>query len=283
MVICQYETNFDAFYARAKKLPYFTYLSESRPVITADSWYMACSEYSPAGVFEALLRNDAGAPASSDIIWGDKTPSYLVHMPLLKQLYPSARFIHIVRDVRDYCLSSRQAWGKHMYRAAQLWVDRLLQAEVDARLLGDDYLRLHYEELISDPASCLTRACGFLDVLFQQQMLVPSKPAENLGDTRGESRIVADNASKYRTQMPIKVQQRIEQLAGNQLRRLGYPVFFESGYRRISAPMMLAYQLMDSINLVRFEVKNRGLLEAIRFRWRLFTTSNSQGNRSHTG
>ena len=230
---------FENFYAKAMSLPYFIYLSELRPRISADEWFDACASFTLAEVFEALLRYDAIAPVGSDIIWGDKTPSYLTHMPFIKHLYPTGKFIHIVRDVRDYCLSSHQAWGKNMYRAAQLWADRLHKADKDSRQIGGDYLLLRYEDLINNPHAILLRVCDYLGVPFQEKMLFPSKVAENLGDTRGKHNIVAGNSSKYKNKMPMKVQIRIEQLAGAELQNLGYPLHFNVPNRRISGPMML--------------------------------------------
>ena len=37
--------------------------------------------------------------------WGDKTPLYMQHLPLLERLFPSARFVHLIRDGRDAALS----------------------------------------------------------------------------------------------------------------------------------------------------------------------------------
>ena len=33
--------------------------------------------------------------------WGDKTPMYMQHLPLLERLFPDARFVHLIRDGRD--------------------------------------------------------------------------------------------------------------------------------------------------------------------------------------
>ncbi|RMF40576.1 MAG: sulfotransferase, partial [Anaerolineae bacterium] len=43
--------------------------------------------------------------------WGDKTPLYVQHIPLLADLFPGAQFIHIIRDGRDAALSARKKWG----------------------------------------------------------------------------------------------------------------------------------------------------------------------------
>ena len=36
---------------------------------------------------------------------GDKTPSYVKNIPLLHSLWPKCKFVHIIRDGRDVCLS----------------------------------------------------------------------------------------------------------------------------------------------------------------------------------
>jgi hypothetical protein len=36
---------------------------------------------------------------------GDKTPSYVLNLPTLHGLWPKAKFVHIIRDGRDVCLS----------------------------------------------------------------------------------------------------------------------------------------------------------------------------------
>lgn len=49
-------------------------------------------------------------------VWGWKYPETLFVMPLIKRLFPSARFIHVLRDVRDVCLSHNgffQLTGSH--------------------------------------------------------------------------------------------------------------------------------------------------------------------------
>ncbi len=37
--------------------------------------------------------------------WGDKTPLYMQHLPLLERLFPDAFWVHLLRDGRDAALS----------------------------------------------------------------------------------------------------------------------------------------------------------------------------------
>src|SRR3712207_7075395 len=104
--------------------------------------------FGPAEVFEALVRHDVGAPRGSDLIWGDKSPMYTEHIGLLAELYPQARFIHIVRDARDCCLSAHNAWRKNMVRWAQRWAEGVTKARADGRRIPDRYLEIRYEDLL---------------------------------------------------------------------------------------------------------------------------------------
>ena len=140
-----------------------------------------------------------------------------------------------------------------------------------------DFLLIRYEDLLADPRSELESVCQFLEIDFDSAMLTPNSVAENLGDTRGRRNIVTDNTEKYRRRMNDNTRLRIEAIAGEQLRSMGYPVDFSGPTKRLSPLSLKGYQLLDGINLVRFEVAQRGVIEALRLRWNLFNTS---GNRS---
>jgi hypothetical protein len=61
-------------------------------------------------IFSCIIRTFIPASEKDAVAaWGDKTPVYLNHMLTLKKAFPSARFIHIVRDPRDRALSVSNA------------------------------------------------------------------------------------------------------------------------------------------------------------------------------
>ncbi len=187
---------FLSFYEEATTSPYFTYMREDEGGhANAQEWFDACRGYGTAQVFEALLRLDTGTLGRDEVIWGDKSPGYIRHLPLLEQLFSGARFIHIVRDVRDYVLSMQKAWGKHPLRATQRWVDGVSRAHATGGLLGSSrYLELRYEDLLSEPEAILRRVCDFLGVAFQPTMMELDRSTENLGDTRGATAIQRGNS-----------------------------------------------------------------------------------------
>lgn len=269
---------FHAFYEEMTVLPYFTYQREEGiPVLSEADWYAGCRAFTPAGVFEALIRHDTEVGPESLGIWGDKSPSYIHHIPLLREIFPNARFIHIIRDVRDHCLSMQKTWGKNPIRAAQRWVDGVATARRDAAALGSAALEIRYEDLLATPALVLKRCCALLEIPFDPAMLELRRATENLGDARGIKGLKKDNAGKWRTAMDPRLRARVERVAADVLRALDYPVDHVGPAVRVPAPELLLYQAADAIALVRSEVARHGVLGAIDFHWKLFRIN---GNRA---
>ena len=265
---------FDALYAELSRHSYFRYRRMQGALIDARRWHAACAEFSAAGVFEALVRLEAGAPPGSGRIWGDKSPSYIDDLVLLKQLYPAAKVVHIVRDVRDYCLSIRKAWGKDMLRAAQRWADGVRKARADGVTLGGDYLELRYEDLLARTEAELRRVCAFLELEFEPAMLELTGSTENLGDARGAQRVVAGNHGKFRRAMPERTLARVEEIAGALLLECGYELALPPRPpRRLSRLEMRLAQLRDAWHLARADHNGWGFWRTALFHLRYFATT----------
>ena len=116
---------FAAFYQWVTRFMYFKYMAEEGRQITPDQWLSASPNARISGLFEGLCRQDGGIPLGQPGVWGDKSPNYRNDLPALRALYPGARFVHIIRDVRDVSLSSQVAWGKDPVRNAQRWMDEV--------------------------------------------------------------------------------------------------------------------------------------------------------------
>jgi hypothetical protein len=114
--------------------------------------------------------------------WGDKTPLYMQHLPLLERLFPDARFVHLIRDGRDAALSflavptgiMTEGWGhpRDAQGFACQWATEVRSARaLGARVGHERYLELRYEELVSDPAAGLRCVCGFAGLEYDDTML----------------------------------------------------------------------------------------------------------------
>ena len=265
---------FHRFYERAAQLPYFMYQRwHGTRLIEEVTWHRLCRDFTPAGVFEALLRHDTQVRYDSPGIWGDKCPAYILHVPLLKQLFPEARFLHMVRDARDYCLSLRNAWGKHMLRSAQRWVDRIETARTAARTIGTDFRDLRYEDLLQAPERELRGLCDWLGIEYLPAMLVASASTENIGAAKGARTVLSDNREKFKREMDPDTQARIERIAGDVLKTYGYPTSYQGPVRRLSRLELLPLVVRDGFNLVRAEARRRGAVTGFAFVWKLVRTS----------
>ena len=265
--------HFRAFAQQIRGSSYFVYMREEQGhEIDVDAWFAAIRSFDPAGVFEAMIRLDAEVPEGSDRIWGDKSPGYLAHLDLIDSLFPTARFIHLVRDVRDYCLSMHKAWGKSRLRAAQRWVDRVSEARrFGAQTAGPGrYMELRYEDLLDRTESELRRVAAFLDLPFDPAMARLSRPTEDRGDTRGKVGVQRDNKEKWRTEMSAPMRRAIEEIAGPLLAELAYPTDHVGPARRLPLPAMRLLQLADGVGLIRTDARRWGWVGALRFRSRMF-------------
>ena len=262
---------FRHFARRVSGSAYFVFLrEEQQQQVDVPMWHATCRDYSLAGVFEALMRLDGGIGPDGPGIWGDKSPGYIHRIPLLDQVFPAGRVIHIVRDCRDYAVSIHKAWGKDPLRAAQRWHDRVSLARADGQGLGPGrYLELRYEDLLDDPEATLRRAAGFVGVAFDPAMTTLARPSENLGDARGQARIVRSNTEKWREMDPA-LRGHVEAIAGETMAALGYPVSHRGRPDRLSPSRMLAGQVLDGVKLLQGDLAERGLVGAVRFRGRIF-------------
>ena len=65
---------------------------------------IATSKQIPYAKFVSSIFDLYGQRQGKRLV-GDKTPGYVRHIPLLHALWPKARFVHLIRDGRDVCLS----------------------------------------------------------------------------------------------------------------------------------------------------------------------------------
>lgn len=270
---------FQKFNERVNKFPFFYYERKAGNLVDEERWFQTCKNFTVQGVFEALIRYDVGIGEAKVKYWGDKSPSYLTQTPVIKSLFPDAKIIHIVRDVRDYCLSNKKAFGKNIYRAAQRWAVEIAQARAAFTLHPADLLELRYEDLLDNPVKELQRVCDFLSIPFQPDMCTLSRPVENKGDARGDTKIVSSNSRKYITEMSNRQLRGIEQIAKPILKAYGYELTTSASYRPLPRWQMSIFKLLDGLNLVRTSMgEHGGIIGAIRFhaRYHLITSGRSR-------
>jgi hypothetical protein len=107
--------------------------------------------------------------------YGDKTPNYVLDLPLLGDLFPEAQFVHMVRDGRDVALSVTQieGWGPSKIEgAARYWVKHVDAGRRAGNALGPHrYHEVHYDDLVDEPETTLRSVCRFFGLSYDPVML----------------------------------------------------------------------------------------------------------------
>jgi hypothetical protein len=135
--------------------------------------------FEPSGGIRTLYRLYASRHGKPR--WGDKTPTYALHLPEIAAALPEARYIHIIRDGRDVALSVRPLWfapGKDIRTLALDWRQRIEKTRELSRQVGS-YLEVRYEDLVRDPQRELRKLCRLIELEYDPRMLVYYHDAKN--------------------------------------------------------------------------------------------------------
>jgi hypothetical protein len=166
--------------------------------------------------------------------WGDKTPMYMQHLPLLERLFPDARYVHLIRDGRDAALSFlampegvvTRTWAHPTSAAAFAcqWRTEVEAARALGRRVGAHYLEVRYERLAAEPEDTLREICAHVELPFEAAMLdyaervdVSSKPHQQRLRQRPTAAV-----RNWRKEMRADDVRGFEQVAGDLLGELGY-------------------------------------------------------------
>lgn len=165
--------------------------------------------------------------------WGDKTPYYVLHMKTLLEMFPSAQFIHLIRDGRDCALSMFER--KHdfcvynTFFAAKYWEIYIEGGRRIGKELGDKiYHEVRYEELLDDPEETLQRICAFLGEPFSDDVLNFKKSGSAGKTPLLQKSVQKDNQAKWRSKMSPRQIAIFEGAVKDTLTELGYPLLTEA-------------------------------------------------------
>jgi hypothetical protein len=187
--------------------------------------------------------------------WGDKTPDYVKRVRRIGRALPESRFIHVIRDGRDVALSHNKRIQRRGEKSrppipagemARRWRKRIEKARYDADAVGDRYMEIRYEDLVTDTEPTLRQVCELIEVDYDPVMLEYHEHAEErlqemardlpAGQGRphrpGEERLQAhallkeppkkDRVENWKQEMSADDVAEFETIAGDLLRQLKY-------------------------------------------------------------
>ena len=217
------------------------------------------------GAFLRLIM-DGVAKSQNAQRWAVYNPDSALHLIRIKRDLPEALFIHIIRDGRDIALSLTRMGGfralpwdrgsRQVLATGLYWKWMVQKAKAAGKIFGDDYVEVHFEELVANPRETLKTLSGFLEHDLDYDRI----QAASLGRLReSNSSFVTESTAATPTQPLGRWKQRLstheiaslEAAVGDCLLACGYNLSTSPEERSLS----LAEQSMQAIYPAYLEAK----------------------------
>jgi len=116
--------------------------------------------------FRLLKRNTPDRPLVL------KHPAWILHLDLMKELFPDLRVIHSIRDPRANTFSQRTRWpSTSVWKAATRWRACVQAGRRWQERGATPYMEVRYEDLVTDSEATCRAICDFLQIPFDPSML----------------------------------------------------------------------------------------------------------------
>lgn len=218
-----------------------------------------------------------------EIKWiGDKNPVYATYTPELLELFPDAKYIHLVRDPRDNIISLKNVDFEGPFTAllAYRWEHSARKLFYIKKKNAAKFYTIRYEDLVSNPTRYYREMCDFLSIPYNDTVFdFYKKQDEAMKKFNIEkmmkyhkslfSPINTSKVDLWKTQLPERDIRIAEFVAGKWTKIYGYERRFKRpGFVAMlySLPWLIygraLYVVRDIIDLFPFDlkiaVKNRG-------------------------
>jgi Sulfotransferase family len=228
------DDNFRRLWEEVLGLTVFEYVNDHQKLPLPDDWQSYPRDL--AGVLDGVFSYFARKEGKQR--WCEKTPHHVQHISKLADLFPLARFIHVIRDGRDCAASFNRRWHRSPELTMFRWKKVIREGCRQGRMLGKErYMEVRYEDLTTDPEYWLQQICNFLGVPFDHAVLLSAQPylktahlqsgEKNLGGLKPNS----GNWRQYFT--PGKISD-LEKIGGSTLKSFGYETAFPDSDRNLS-------------------------------------------------
>jgi len=182
------------------------------------------------------------------IRWGDKS-LFFGSIEKLYEMFPKARFIHIVRDGRDVFHSWRKMdpAKSHPSVMALDWKLKLDFIERSIKTIpASNMLLVRYEDLLTQPNESLQKICNFLSIDFEEDMLRFHQSSNKyIGKHHSDLIFKAIDDSNITKWKKLLTQNEIDMyqfVAGKSLKKYGYEIF--SGGLKIKTSILTGLDLL---------------------------------------
>ncbi|MDG5491105.1 sulfotransferase [Psychroserpens sp. SPM9] len=160
--------------------------------------------------------------------WGDKS-LFFGAMDLIYEMFPNAKFIHIVRDGRDVFFSWRKmdANKSHPTVMALDWKFKIRFIEKSMKNIPSSSMKIiRYEDLLDKPEEILRETCKFLDIEFEESMLAFHQSSNKyIGKHHSDlifKKIDKSNSNKWKVLLTATETKLYQMIAAKTLKKYGY-------------------------------------------------------------
>ncbi len=165
--------------------------------------------------------------------WGDKTPHNSFHLERIDRVFPTAQYLHVVRDGRDcvYSMVNAGMFNGDYVLAAYEWRDSVRRCRKFGARLKDQnrFFEVRYEDLVSLPGVKITEACHFFGLEPTEGMLHYNGVVDHVPDVlrwphlRNVQRVIfRDSVGKWRLELPRSTLRSVMKIVSHELAILGY-------------------------------------------------------------
>ena len=168
-------------------------------------------------------------------LWLEKTPGHIRYLNQIRNFFPNAPIIHIVRDGRDVAESNaRMEWQKGSFSNCLMqWREGIQKAE---KFMASDkqFVNIRFEDLIGDTNKTVKSICEFLGIEFEPEMIVPDGSENNLIETGMKHKefvkrpITTDKLMIWKKEFPIEIQQFSTMILSDHLNKWRYENYFRT-------------------------------------------------------
>jgi len=227
-------------------------------------------------VMEAIARNQGVAR------WAVYDPDNVLYIPRIKADLPQALFIHIIRDGRDIALSLKKMggfrplpWDRRsggLMATALYWEWTVRKGRQYGAQIPRDYIEVHYEDLVRNPASTLATLTEFLhhDLDHQRIQSTVSRLKSNSSFLEEEKQGRANPVQRWKDKLSTQDLAALEALIGPSLEEFGYPLTtplsdrepgLQEKWMRTVYPLFLDTNLAFKIKTTLGSIANLSALE----------------------
>lgn len=209
--------------------------------------------------------------------WAEKTPANVHHMERLSREFPSARFVHVIRDARDVALSRRKlGWNlvasenpaHQLLGAVKHWEQLVRIGRGSGVSLGDRYMELRYEDLLQRPEHEIERLAAFTDAPIPSRIEGDNRVgALDGGFSAFETPVEGISAApleRWRDQLTERERRLVALCVGRILDELGYPVEHDGIPRGLRWRIGLRAAAYDNMLTLRRWLRNHTPVWALR-------------------